>query len=128
MDRFTVNADISVSSAASKVHVSFWPNAKISYQPPLLPPLTALMITGPLPGGKYLTRPLSVKIAYDDDEVIVSEPRFHIHAVGATTAEALAEFRYVLAEELDALTADEEELGPRLQLELQYLRDLIRVA
>ena len=104
-------------------------NAKISYQPPLLPPLTALTITGPLPGGKYLTRPLSVKIAYDDDdEVIVSEPRFHIHAVGSTIAEALAELRYVLAEELDALTADEKELGPRLQLELRYLRGFIKVA
>ncbi len=87
---------------------------------------TSLTITGPLPGGKRLTRPLDLKIAYDEGEVIVSEPRFHMHAVGTTIAEALAEFKRILSEELDELTVDEEELGPRLQAELQYLRDLIR--
>ena len=91
-------------------------------------PMTSLKITGPLPGGRQLTRPLDVVIAYDDGEVVVSEPRFHIHAVGATRVEALKEFRRILSEELDELTADEEELGPRLQLELQYLRNLIRTA
>jgi hypothetical protein len=85
-------------------------------------------ITGSLPGERQLTRPLDVVIAYDDGEVIVSEPRFHIHAVGTTRVEALTEFRRILSEELDELAADEEELGPRLQLELQYLRSLIRTA
>lgn len=33
---------------------------------------------------------------YDDGEVVVSEPRFHIHAVGATRVEALKEFRRIL--------------------------------
>ena len=92
------------------------------------PLLTSLEITGSLPGGKQLTHPLKVRLAYDDGEVVVSEPRFHIHAVGATRVEALTEFRRILSEELDDLTADEEELGPRLQLELQYLRNLIRTA
>lgn len=90
--------------------------------------MTSLEIAGPLPGGKQLTRPLKVTIAYDDGEVVVSEPDFHIHAVGATRLEALKEFRRILSEELDDLTSDEEELGPRLQRELQYLRDLIRMA
>ncbi len=85
-------------------------------------------ITGSLPGERQLTRPLDVVITYDDGEVIVSEPRFHIHAVGTTRVEALIEFRRILSEELDELAADEEELGPRLQLELQYLRSLIRTA
>jgi hypothetical protein len=89
--------------------------------------LTSLEITGSLPGGKQLTRPLKVRLAHDDGEVVVSEPRFHIHAVGATRVEALTEFRRILSEELDDLTADEEELGPRLKAELQYLRDLIRM-
>src|SRR5258708_7893471 len=84
--------------------------------------LTSLKITGPLPGGRQLTRPLDVKIAYDDGEVVVSESRFHIHAVGPTIAQALAELRRLLSEELDELTVDEEELGPRLKSELQYLR------
>jgi len=88
-------------------------------------PLENLTITGPLPGGRYLTRPLNIKIAYDDEEVIVSEPYFHIHATGTTLGTTLAEFRRILTEELDDLTADEEELGPRLQAELRYLRNLI---
>jgi hypothetical protein len=129
MDNFTVNAKTSASSAAAPMlHFSVLPNAKMASQPFIISPLTSLKITGNLPGGKQLTRPLDVVIAYDDGEVIVSEPRFHIHAVGATRVEALKEFRRILSEELDELTADEEELGPRLQLELQYLRDLIRTA
>ena len=88
--------------------------------------MTSLEINGSLPGEKQLTRPLKVRLAYDDGEVVASEPRFHIHAVGATRLEALKEFRRILSEELDDLTADEDELGPRLKAELQYLRDLIR--
>ena len=126
MDNFTVNAKTSASSAAApKLRFSVLPNAKMASE---LPPPTSLKITGPLPGGRQLTCPLEVRIAYDDGEVVVSEPRFHIHAVGTTRVEALAEFRRILSEELDELTADEEELGPRLQLELQYLRNLIRTA
>jgi hypothetical protein len=87
---------------------------------------TSLKITGSLPGDRRLARPLDVMIAYDDGEVVVSEPRFHVHAVGTTVTQALTEFRRILSEELDELTADEEDLGPRLQSELQYLRDLIR--
>lgn len=87
-----------------------------------------LTITGPLPGGRWLTRPLIVDIKRDDEEVIVSEPRFHLHGVGATVPEATEELRRILSEELDELTTDEEELGPRLQAELHYLRDLIRTA
>ncbi|MHB8600682.1 MAG: hypothetical protein ACYDER_28235 [Ktedonobacteraceae bacterium] len=89
-------------------------------------PLEFLTIADPLPGGRYLTRLLNVRISHDDEEVIVSEPYFHIHATGTTLATILAEFRRILTEELDDLTADEEELGPRLQAELQYLRNLIR--
>jgi hypothetical protein len=90
--------------------------------------LASLVIRSPLPVGKYLSRPLAVQIAYDDGEVIVREPRFHLHAVGSTLAEALANFWRILSEELDDLEADEEELGLRLQAELGYLRDLIRTA
>ncbi len=86
--------------------------------------ITSLRITGSFPDGKRLTRPLEVKVAYDDGEVVVSEPHFHIHGVGTTLPQALVAFKRVLAEELDQLTADEEELGPRLQAELHYLRNL----
>jgi hypothetical protein len=130
MDNFIVNAKTSTSSAAaSKLHFSVLPNSKMAYELPIpLSPLTSLKITGLLPGGRQLNRPLDVRIAYDDGEVVVSEPLFHIHAVGTTITEALTQFRRVLSEELDELTADEEELGPRLQSELQFLRNLIRMA
>lgn len=129
MDNFTVNAKTSTTSAAvPKLHLSFLSNAKMANEPPMPPPLTSLKITGHLPGGRQLTRPLDVKIAFDDGEVVVSEPLYHIHAVGTTITQALTEFRRILSEELDELTADEEELGPRLQSELQYLRNLIRMA
>ncbi|MBV9706750.1 MAG: hypothetical protein JO125_05030 [Chloroflexi bacterium] len=58
----------------------------------------------------------------------MSDPLFHIHAVGTTLTQALVACKRVLAEELDELTDDENELGPRLQMELQYLRTLIRTA
>ncbi len=128
MNNFMVNARTSASSAAtSKFHFSVLPNAKLATESSIFSSLTSLEIIGSLPGGKQLSRPLNVTIAYDDGEVIVSEPHFHIHAVGTTRVEALTEFRRILSEELDELTADEEELGPRLQLELQYLRSLIRM-
>ena len=95
---------------------------------PIVPPPTSVKITGSLPGGRRLARPLDVMIGYDDGEVVISEPRFHVHAAGTTITQALTEFRRILSEELDELTADEEDLGPRLQSELQYLRDLIRAA
>jgi predicted RNase H-like HicB family nuclease len=124
-----VNAnERATSAAASKLRFSVLPNAKLASEPGIFPSLTSLEIAGPLPGGKHLTRPLKVTISYDDSEFVVSEPEFHIHAVGATRVEALKEFRRILSEELDDLTADEEDLGPRLQRELQYLRDLIRTA
>ena len=127
MDTFTVNANTRTSSAVPKLHISVLPNTKAAYEPPILSPLTSLTLTGPLPGGMSLTRPLNVNILYDDGEVIVSEPLFHIHSVGATRLEALQEFRYILVEELDELTTDEEELGTRLKDELRYLRSLIRM-
>jgi hypothetical protein len=128
MDTIRVNTHETATSAASKLQLSVLPNAQFASEPITFPSLTSLEITGFLPGGKQLTRPLKVRLAYDDGEVIVSEPRFHIHAVGETRVEALTEFRRILSEELDELTADEEELGPRLRSELQYLRNLIRTA
>src|SRR5947209_7904024 len=104
------------------------PNANISYELSRPSHPTSFKITGLLPDGRRLTRPLDVVVSYDDGEVIVSEPRFHLHATGSTIAKALAEFKRILAEELDDLTANAEELGPRLQAELHYLRGLIRVA
>ena len=83
-------------------------------------------LDGQLPGGKWLTHPINVKIEEDDGEFLVSEPRFCIHASGATKTEAIEEFKRILSEELDLLNNDEKVLGPRLQAQLQYLRTVIR--
>ena|SRR5437763_4689477 len=84
-------------------------------------------VEGSLPGGKYLVYPIVVWIQRDDGEFLVSECHFYIHASGSTVQEAIAEFKRILSEELDLLTADEDELGPRQQAQLQYLRNAIRV-
>ena len=81
------------SAAASNLHFSALPNAKLAYEPTILPSLTSLKITGILPGGRRLTRPLEVTIEYDDGEVVVSEPHFHIHASASTRVDALVAFR-----------------------------------
>jgi len=128
MDGFIVNLDTKISSAtSSKLSFSFSPNAKLAYEPHIPSPPTSCKITT-LPGGRSFTRPLEVRIAYDDGEVLVSEPHYHIHAVSTTLTGALAAFKLTLLEELDELTSDENELGPRLQAELHYLRGLIRTA
>ena len=121
MNTITVSANQKTSSAKSSVNVSLMPDARTPFR-------FLTSITGLLPDGKHLIRPLDVVVEYDGGEFLVSEPQFHIHTAGTTLKEALEEFKYVLADELDELTTDEEELGPRLQAELQYLRDLIRMA
>jgi hypothetical protein len=85
-----------------------------------------ITIDGALPNGRWLTHPLTVLIEYDDEEVVVSEPHFHIHASAATEAEAIAAFRRVFSGYLDVLASQEESLGAHLRDQLQYLRSAIR--
>jgi len=83
-------------------------------------------IEGSLPGGKRLAEPLAVRIDYDEGEYLVSEMRYYLHAGAPTIEEAIAEFKRILSDELDALISDEAELAPRLQAQLRYLRSIIR--
>ena len=98
-----------------------------SYQFPIPIPMTSRTIIGTLPGGRWLARPLTVAIQYDDGEVIVSEPLFHIFAVASTEAEALEAFKRILSGYLDSLTRREKTLGPQLRDQLNYLRSIIVV-
>lgn len=82
-------------------------------------------ITGSLPGGRRLIRPLRVTVEYDDGEVIVSEPLFHMHAVAPTEAEATNAFKRIFSGYLDSLTRREKTLGPQLYDQLNYLRSII---
>ena len=75
--------------------------------------------------SRRLYRPLTVAIEYDEEEVVVSEPRFHIHASASTEAEALASFRRIFSGYLDVLSTREEKLDPYLREQLAYLRSYI---
>jgi len=97
-------------------------------QPLMTPSPIFRKISGSLPGGKWLAHPLDVQIEEEDGEFLVSEAKYSIHASGCTLDEAIEEFKRVLSEEFDLLIADEAELGPRLQAQLQYLRNVIRAA
>lgn len=99
---------------------SLLPNGRFAYSPP-----TYRRITGLLPGGRRLTRPLTVAVEYDDGEVIVSEPLFHMHAAAPTEAEALEAFKRIFSGYLDLLTRREKTLGPQLRDQLNYLRSII---
>jgi hypothetical protein len=96
------------------------PDGRFAYSPP-----TYRRITGLLPGGRRLTRPLTVAVEYDDGEVIVSEPLFHMHAAAPTEAEALEAFKRIFSGYLDSLTRREKTLGPQLRDQLNYLRSII---
>ena len=93
---------------------------------PAMPTPTFITIDGPLDEGKRLARPLTVQIGHDGEEILISEPYFYIHASASTLPQAISEFKRILAEELDLLAEDEQELGSRLRAQLQYLRSIIR--
>ncbi len=93
-------------------------------------PATVRSIYGSLPKGRELIHPISIVVEHDDDddEFVVSEPRFHMHASAPTEAEAIAAFRRVLSGYLDVLEEQEEKLGPSLKKQLVYLRSMIKVS
>lgn len=129
MATITLYANTRVSSAAAaNLHFSALPNAKLAYEPTILPALASLKITGTLPNGRRLTRPLAVTIEYDNGEVIVSEPNFHIHASASTKVDALAAFRRIFSKYLDVLSSRESRLDPYLREQLAYLRSYITTA
>ncbi|MGB8348676.1 MAG: hypothetical protein WCD86_27600 [Ktedonobacteraceae bacterium] len=86
------------------------------------------VIDGFLSDGRWLAHPLNVLIEYDEDEVVVSEPRFHIHASAPTEAEAIASFRRIFSGYLDLLSSREGVLSSHLHDQLEYLRSMIRMA
>jgi hypothetical protein len=82
-------------------------------------------VDGPLPFGYRLLHPVYALVLRDDDEVIVTEPRFHIHGYGPALQEAKDDFLHVLAESYEVLQDDEHRLDPYLQGQLAYLRSVI---
>ncbi|HWS83975.1 MAG TPA: hypothetical protein VN207_06920 [Ktedonobacteraceae bacterium] len=97
----------------------------------VLPQGVLIPLIGALPGGRELARPIVVRIVEEDceegedREFLVTEPEYHIHAVGATMPEALEAFRRIFSGYLDGLTEREERLSPYMRGQLEYLRSVI---
>jgi hypothetical protein len=91
-------------------------------------------LSGSLPNGRELASPILVKIEEEereegeDREFLVSEPRYHIHGVGATIPEAIDDFKRLFSEYLDILSEEEENLSSWMQEQLAYLRSVIKEA
>ncbi len=85
----------------------------------------AISIDGVLPGGKRFAHPVLVVVERDEDEVVVTEPRFYIHASGATESEAIEAFRRIFAGYLPFLEKQEERLSAHLLDQLDYLRSAV---
>lgn len=80
------------------------------------------VLTGSLPDSRRLAQPITVVIEYNKEEVVVSEPRYYIHASAHTETEAITAFRRIFSRYLDVLSMREEKLDPYLHGQLAYLR------
>lgn len=83
-------------------------------------------IAGPLPGGRWLTHPIVVKIQDDDGEFVVTELKYYMHGAGSTIPEAIEAFKHIFSGYLDVLSEEESNLSSYLQEQLEYLRSAIR--
>lgn len=82
-------------------------------------------LTGSLPGDKQFLHPITIKIEDDDDEFVVSEPRYHIHGEGSTIPEAIEAFKRIFSGYLDVLIEEEGNLSDYMHEQLDYLRSMI---
>ena len=64
----------------------------------------------------------------DDGELVLSEPKYHIHGYGPTLDDAKVDFLQVLGDSLDLLQEDQENLDPYLYEQLRYLQSVIAPA
>jgi hypothetical protein len=84
-----------------------------------------ITIDGALPYGRRLRRPMPIVVEQDDDEILVSEPAFQMHAGGATEAQALDAFRRIISGYIDVLESKESRLGEAARDQSAYLRSFI---
>ena len=82
-------------------------------------------LSGKLSADKVINDALDVVIDYEDDEYIVSEPRFHIHGSGPTQAKAIEAFIRIISQIYDDLNEEADHLSKRMQAQLGYLQSKI---
>ena len=127
MATIAVNTNKTASSVGAYVSISIKPDLRAFDQFPISTSTMTRTLAGSLPGGKQLMRPILIVIEYDEEEVVVSEPLFHMHASAPTEIEALDAFRRMISGYLDVLARREKTLGPPLLDQLNYLRSIIIV-
>ena len=98
------------------------PTQRLCAQPPIFIPLT-----GQLAKGRYLSRPILIKIEEDDGEFIVSEFKYYIHGEGSTVPGAIEAFKRIFSGYLDVLSEEENNLSSYMYEQLEYLRSTIQV-
>jgi len=87
--------------------------------------VTMISIGGALPQNMRLAHDVYVLAMQEDGEVVVSEPKFHIHGYGTTLGEAERDFRQVLVDSYELLQEDPQVLDAYLQAQLSYLQSII---
>ena len=89
-------------------------------------PAIFLTIIGSLPGRRWFTHPIVVKVQDDDGEYVVTELKYHMQGEGSTISEAIEAFRRIFSGYLDLLSEEEDNLSSYLHEQLEYLRSAIR--
>ena len=86
MSIITLNPYTRASSTSQYTRVSFKPDARTLFEQPMTRPAFFLTIAGALPGRRWLTYPIVVKIEDDDGEYVLTLPAingrgFFLHTV-----------------------------------------------
>ncbi len=126
MSIITLNPSMRASSTSQYTHVSVKPDPRTSFEQSITRPTIFVSITGPLPGGRWLTYPIVVKIEDDEGEFVITELKYHMHGEGSTIPEAIEAFRRIFSGYLDILSEEEDNLSSYLHEQLEYLRSAIR--
>jgi predicted RNase H-like HicB family nuclease len=126
MSTITLYPSARASSTSRYTRVSLKPDPRTSPQQSVTQPTIFISIAGLLPGGRWLTYPIVVKIQDDDGEYVVTELKYYMHGAGSTISEAIEAFKRIFSGYLDVLSEEEDNLSSYLHEQLEYLRSAIR--
>lgn len=127
MSTITLNpSSVKASSTSQYTRISLNPDAHTPTQQIVTQPPIFISVGGQLPGGRWLSHPIIVKIEDDDGEFVVSELKYHMHGEGSTILEAIEAFKRIFSGYLDILSEEENNLSSYMYEQLEYLRSAIR--
>ena len=127
MNTITLNpASVKASSTSQYARILLNPDAHTITQQIVIQPPISISIGGQLPGGRWLSHPIIVKIEDDEGEFVISEPKYHMHGEGSTIPDAIEAFKRIFSGYLDILSEEENNLSSYMYEQLKYLRSEIR--